>query len=452
MPCPNPYSPASDPSSRSAIIVLLAVLFLVPLWWRESSRSLPTLRAAEQQNPPARRPSQSSSGDWLLWGGPHRDFKSPSRGLAVTWPAKGPRRVWSRQLGEGYSAAAIEGSRLYTAYSTTTHVNVAALDAQTGTPVWQHQYEKSWRSNDRDLGDGPFSMPQIVGDRVVTVDGGARLYSLDKKTGKPVWSRDLYGEFGGSRMEYGYSCHALPFKDTLIMMVGGPRNALMSFRQKDGTVVWGRHSFPNSHSSPVLINVDGQEQVVALMGQQVVGVEPVTGEILWQHPHPTPYNLAISTPVWGPDNILIVSSAYDSGTRALHLTRQAGKTAVKELWHNRRVQVHFGTMIRIDNTVYGSSGEDGPAQITALDVKSGNILWQSGRQFAKAQLVLADGKFIVVDQDGVLALTSASPKGLHVHAKASLLQSLAWTPPTLAGTRLYIRDRKSLIALDLGPP
>lgn len=131
------------------------------------------------------------------------------------------------------------------------------------------------------------------------------------------------------------------------MMVGGSRHALMSFRQADGSVVWGRHSFPNSHSSPVLITVDGQEQVVALMGQQVVGVEPGTGEILWQHPHPTPYNLAVATPVWGPDNILIVSSAYGGGTRALHLTPQAGKSAVKELWHNRRVQVHFGTLIRI---------------------------------------------------------------------------------------------------------
>jgi outer membrane protein assembly factor BamB len=181
---------------------------------------------------------------------------------------------------------------------------------------------------------------------------------------------------------------------------------LMSFRQADGSVVWARHSFPHLHSSPVLITVDGQEPVVALMGQQVLGVEPNTGEILWQHPHQTPYNLAIGTLVWGPDNILIVSSAYDGGR-----------------W---------------------------PAQITGLDVKSGDILWQSGREFAKAQLVLADGKLLVLDQDGVLALASPSPKGLRVHARVSLLQSLAWTPPTLVGTRLYIRDRKSLIALDLG--
>jgi outer membrane protein assembly factor BamB len=430
-------------------IILSAAALLGSVSLREISRWMPTLAASEPQRSPARPASQPSSGTWLLWGGPNRDFKSPSRGLASTWPPKGPRRVWSRELGDGYSAVAVEGNRLYTAYSTPSHVIVAALDAQTGKPVWQHEHPKSWRSPDQE-GDGPFAMPQVVGDRVVTVDGGALLYSLDKKTGTPAWSHDLYKEFGGSRMQYGYSCHALPFKDTLIMMVGGSRSALMSLRQADGSVVWGRHSFPNSHSSPALITVDGQEQVVALMGQQVVAVEPGTGELLWQHPHPTPYNLAVATPVWGPDNILIVSSAYGGGTRALHLSRQAGKTVVKELWHNRRVQVHFGTMIRIGDTVYGSSGEDGPAQITALDVKSGDIVWQSKREFAKAQLVLADGKFIILDQDGGLALATPSPKGLRVHSRVSLLQSLAWTPPTLVGTRLYVRDRKTLMALDLG--
>ena len=126
-------------------------------------------------------------------------------------------------------------------------------------------------------------------------------------------------------MQFGYSCHPLPYRDTLIVMVGGSRNSLMAFRQTDGSVVWGRHGFPNSHSSPVLINVDGQDQVVALMGQQVVAVNPATGDLLWQHPHPTQYHLAISTPIWGPDNILVVSSSYEGGTRALQLAQRRGK-------------------------------------------------------------------------------------------------------------------------------
>jgi len=48
-----------------------------------------------------------------------------------------------------------------------------------------------------------------------------------------------------------------------------------------------------------------------------------------------------------------------------------------------------------------------------------------------------------------VALVEPTPKELRVLAKASVLQNTAWTPPTLAGTKLYLRDRKNLVALDL---
>jgi outer membrane protein assembly factor BamB len=416
--------------------------------------------AARQAGAPAtaNRPAPASQ-DWLLWGGPNRDFKSPGSGLSGSWPSTGPRKLWSRALGEGYSAVAVEGNRIYTAYNggrssivgalLGRRMVITALDANTGQTVWEHVYNSSFRNAGAELGDGPYAMPQVVGERLVSVDGAALMYSLDKKTGAPAWSHDLYDEFGGSSMQFGYSSHALPYKGSLIAMVGGPRSALVSLKQSDGSVVWARHNFPNSHSSPLLINVDGQDQVVALMGQQVVAVEPTTGALLWQHLHPTQYDLAISTPVWGSDNVLVVSSSYEGGTRALHLTQAGGKTTVKQLWHNPRVRVHFGSIIRIDDTLYASSGHDGPAPITAVDVNTGNVLWQSGREFAKSQLLLADGKLIVLDQDGVLALATPSREGLKVLSKVQLLEGLAWTPPTLAGTRLYLRDRKSLMALDL---
>src|SRR6185295_839823 len=54
--------------------------------------------------------------DWAQWGGPHRNFISETKGLAATWPATGPRRVWQRELGEGYSAIAVERGMLFTMY------------------------------------------------------------------------------------------------------------------------------------------------------------------------------------------------------------------------------------------------------------------------------------------------------------------------------------------------
>jgi outer membrane protein assembly factor BamB len=143
------------------------------------------------------------------------------------------------------------------------------------------------------------------------------------------------------------------------------------------------------------------------------------------------------------------SSAYGSGARALKLTREGGKTTVKEPWANNRMRVHHSTMVRVGEFVYGSSGDFGPAPLTAIDVRTGEIKWQE-RTFPKASFVYADGKFFVVDEDGGVSLATLSPAGAKVISKFSLLEHNAWTAPTLVGTKLYVRDRKSIAALDVG--
>ncbi len=390
----------------------------------------------------------AASSEWLLWGGPRRDFVTAFAGLASAWPSDGPRKVWGRLLGDGYSPIAVEGTTLYTAYHRGSQDVIVAIDARTGTNLWEHAYESRFQAWDpKAIGPGPYAMPQVVGDRLVTASGAGKIHSIDKKTGRPVWSRDLYSEFGGTRLEWGYSCHALPYKDGLILLAGGRGSGALALRKSDGTVIWKNLDFKNAHSSPLLIEVDGQPQVVALLASEVIGFNPENGQMLWQHRHNTNYGLAVSTPVWGPGNLLFVSSAYSGGSRVLHLSQSDGKTAVKELWHSPRLQAHFGTVIRLGDYLYLSSGE-GTALMTCVNLRSGEVAWQQ-RGFAKAQLVAAEGKLILLDEDGTLALVEPTPKEFRVLAKAPVLQNTAWTPPTLAGTTLYLRDRKNLMALDL---
>jgi outer membrane protein assembly factor BamB len=397
---------------------------------------------------------------WLRWGGPTHDFIVPSTGLASSWPADGPPRLWSRTLGDGYSGISEENGILYTGYRSGSDDVITALDAQSGKTIWETKYAAKFTNSWSDgVGPGPYAMPQVIGDRIVTASGTGLIHSLDKKTGKIVWTHDLYNEFDGTQLGFGYSSHPLPYKDTLIVLVGGGGilsrftggGAIIAFKQRDGAIVWKANSFTNAHSSPMLINVDGQQQVVALLAAEVMGFDPNNGKMLWRHPHPTGNGLAISQPVWGPDNILFVSSAYGTGSRALELHQANGTTTVRELWASPRIQLHFGTAIRRGDFIYLSSGHSGPAFMTAVNVKTGQVAWQQ-RGFAKAQLLYADGKFVMVDEDGALALATATPENFSVLAKTYLLKRIAWTPPTLVGTRLYVRDRNTIVALDLGAP
>src|SRR2546428_732469 len=128
----------------------------------------------------------------------------------------------------------------------------------------------------------------------------------------------------------------------------------MKVRQSDGSIIWKKHNLRSAHSSPLLIHVDGQPQVAILLAQEIVGVDPESGELLWRHAHPTQNGLAVSTPVWADGNLLFVSSAYNGGGRGPRPGRAGNRKTGPQLWHNPRVQTPFGTGIR-------PSGDGGPS-------------------------------------------------------------------------------------------
>jgi hypothetical protein len=121
---------------------------------------------------------------------------------------------------------------------------------------------------------------------------------------------------------------------------------------------------------------------------------------------------------------------------------------VRELWQSERTRVHKENAIRVGDMVYASTGHLGPAFFTAIEVKTGKVLWQD-RGFSHASFLYADGKFIILDEDGTLGLASPTPTGLKVHSRVELLSGTSWTVPTLIGTTLYLRDRRNILALRL---
>jgi outer membrane protein assembly factor BamB len=391
--------------------------------------------------------STAQSG-WPQWGGPERNFNVKAKGLAASWPSAGPKQLWTRPLGQGHSSIIVDGKSLYTMYSLGEEEVVIALSADTGKTIWEHKYSAPTAGIDYEYGFGPHATPLLVGNLLYTVGSVGMLHALNKETGKVVWSHDLYKEFGGRKMGRGYSCSPLAYKNTLIMTLGGKDQTMVAFNQKDGSVAWKSLNLDLSPSSPLLINVDGQDQMVMFLGKEIVGVDPNNGALLWSHGHTTEWGLNISTPVWGSDNLLFLSSAYSGGTRVIKLTQKEGKTGVEEVWFHRRFRLHHGTAIRIGDYVYGSSGDFGPAFLAGVNVKTGEIAFQD-RSFPKSNLLYADGRLIILDEDGNLALATVSPEGLKVISKVALMRNIAWTAPTLVGSKLYLRDRRSITAVDL---
>lgn len=405
----------------------------------------PTLSIFGQKKPqpPAEIP-------WTQWGGPNRNFVTQSTGIKDRWPAAGPRVLWKRPLGEGFSAISVDPPLLYTMYGRSGEEIVVAADAASGKTKWEHTTPVNFRSAYAEMGVGPFAAPLIVKDRLITAGVTGRLQCLDKLTGKLLWTQQLWLDHKGTRLDYGYASSPIAFRDSIIVPAGGKGKALMAFQITDGKLLWSRNDLPNAYSSPILINLDGLEQLVMLMDGALFAVNPHNGDPQWQVPFKADFGISVATPLWSPhDRLIFISAEYGAGAKVIQLTRDGLRTTSKELWVSNRLRLHHGNAMRVGNAYYFTSGGKGSqAILSAVEATTGKIHWQE-RSIEKATFVAADGKLVTLDQDGNLMLGDPSPQGFKILAKAQILTGLSWTPPTLVGTRVYVRNRQEMAAVDL---
>src|SRR5262245_7935171 len=84
--------------------------------------------------------------EWPQYGGPHRNFTADTKGLAASWPAAGPKQLWKRALGDGYSGIVVDNGKLYTMYRRNNDEVLIAMDAKTGKTLWEQARNAAFRA------------------------------------------------------------------------------------------------------------------------------------------------------------------------------------------------------------------------------------------------------------------------------------------------------------------
>ena len=374
-----------------------------------------------------------SAQDWARWGGPTGDFRIPSPYFS-NWPSGGPRVLWSRPLGPGYSAIAVESGRLYTMTRRSNQELVLSLDASSGKTLWEYAETTEFRPQNLEAGHGPQAMPQVFGDLVVACGVRGKIYALAKASGRLVWKREL----PGTEMGYGYSSHPVAWRDSLLVQMGGKGHAIVRLRLSDGAVIWSRHSFKNSHASPVLVSRNGRTEAVFWMSDALVGLDPDTGDLLWTEPASQALDLPIETPLLLPNHRMLLTSAYDGAL----MYEFSNPGPPRLLWSTDRLRAYFSVLAELNGKLYGSLGSASTTFLSEIDLNRGTVVWRS-REFGRAHVLAAATSLIVLAEDGTLAMLRP-PQTL---GRISLLASPARTPPSFSRGMLYARDQEKIVAV-----
>jgi outer membrane protein assembly factor BamB len=384
--------------------------------------------------------------DWPCWRGPQRDGVSRETGLLKKWPAEGPPVLWRAELSGGFSSVAVAKGLLYTHTAKDKKEEiVVCLDAVSGKEVWRYAYPADYdrlvtlREN---YDSGPRATPAVDGEHVYTIGTGGVVLCLEARTGKKVWQRDLLEIAGRKCPPQGYCASPLVVGERLYVHPGGGKgNSVAALNKKDGSLVWQALDDEPSYATPLPVEFNGSLQIVYFTGQGVVGLDAKDGRLLWRQPWQTEPAIHGATPLVSGDQVFI-SSNYGTGAALLRLRKEGNP---EEVWKSRVMQNQYATSVLHQGSLYGFSG----FRLVCVDFATGTRRWDKVN-IGKGSLMIADGQLIILSERGELILAEATPEACKEKGRCKPLgPGPCCSVPVLADGRLYLRNEKSMVALDL---
>ena len=446
----------------------------------------------------------AAAGDWPAFLGPHGTGVSDETNLAAAWPADGPPRLWSRAVGEGYSAPSVLGDRLVIHHRVRDEEVVECLDAATGESRWRHAYSTAY-SDPYGYNGGPRATPTLTADRCFSYGAAGTLCCLNLQTGQQLWRRDVQQDFQIPEAFFGIGTSPVLYESLVICLVGGqPDAAVVAFDAVTGKTVWHAGGKPTwdgadtgrqpyvwtgkemlvSYSTPTLARFHGQPHLLCLVRQGLLSLDPASGAERFHYWFRSPVHESVNAarPVVFDGDKILLTAAYRAGMAVLQV-QQDGQ--FRELLRPAGgLECHWSTPIVQDGYAYGFSGRhESEATLRCINLTTGDLLWQTdgseavrgtiapdprGRKyvdkatgnavpwpyFGRGSLTAADGRCYLLGERGTLALATLSPAGYTEISRTAVadIDYPAWAAPALSNGRLYLRDEDTLSCLNVAAP
>jgi len=394
--------------------------------------------------------------DWPSFRGPNGKGITNDTGFPTKW-GPGENIKWKVALpGDGNSSPIVSNGYVFVASADNQGANriLSCYDRSNGELQWSKvvQYKGGEQTHKTNPYSG--STPVSDGKRVIVWHGSAGLFCYDF-SGKSLWKQT---ELGSASHMWGYGSSPIIYKDRVIINFGPGKNTFMvALGLENGKVIWktkepggsddGSGRMVGSWSTPAIIKVDGQDQILCSMPTRVVAYDPENGKIMWSVGGlPSPRGDLVYTSVVLGDDYGIAMGGYKGPAIGFHFGGEGDVTAQNRFWHQRdRQPQRIGSGVIVGDYLY--IGNAGPNTIECIHAKTGKQMWQERAAGAHwGSVVLAEGKIYANSQDGSTTIFLPNPKKFELISVNNLNERTNSTPAFSDG-EIFQRTEKHLYCI-----
>jgi outer membrane protein assembly factor BamB len=439
---------------------------------------------ARADEPPPELGTRKTGIDWPGFLGPAGNSVSPEKGIRAPWPDEGLPVVWHKRLGSGYGMPSISRGRLFLFDRVGNRARLGCFRSETGEPLWTFDYPTDYEDY-YGYDNGPRCCPVIDGSRVYVYGAEGMLHCVRAADGKLVWKVDTRADFHVVQNFFGVASTPVVEGDLLLVQVGGSPagsdptdfaalrgngSGLVAFDKYTGKVRYRVSDELAGYAGLVLATIGPRRWCFLFARGGLLGLDPAGGQVGFHYPWRARAleSVNASNPVVV-GNRVFISECYGPGSALLEV-RPGG---YKEVWtdaargRDKSMQCHWNTPIYVDGYLYGCSGRHAAnAELRCIELATGKVMWRQPG-LTRISLLLVDGHFICLGEDGVLRLLKVNPHryeevstleprqaradGKPDASAGPLLQYPCWAAPILSHGLLYVRGHDRLVCLELIP-
>lgn len=387
--------------------------------------------------------------------------KSPVK-LIDNFGNDGPNILWSKELGEGHSGAAIyEGLVYILDYDEEERADIlrcySLLD---GKEMWVRGYNLNIKRNH----GMSRTIPAITEDYILTMGPMCHVMCLDRETGDFRWGLDVAQEYE-SEVPLWYTGQCPLIDDGKAIIATGGNALMVAIDMETGEKLWetpNPEGWKMSHSSVMPYTFGGRKMYVyspigALVGIAADGDD--AGEILWQT---TVWNHSViaPSPVCMPDGRIFMTAGYGAGGMLAELTENNGDFSIEIITKyapREGLASEQQTPLYWNGHLFGILPKDGgPGRNQLVCVHPDNpqeLVWTSGSEnrFGLGPYFIADGKLFILNDDGTLFIARPSTERYIQVDEFKVIEDGhdAWAPFAIANGYLIMRDATTVVCIDL---